>query len=209
MEGDERGKIIFAHYTLQTMSQPGGRTLNDLFAIANSVHGRDAHAHLESGVDLAPGERHDHLRTAESARAFLRAQGIRIPPGDPTASQLRALRVLRVGVHSLAGRGATPVPGLSGLLAEHRYRLDASGRFRPEGRGWSGLIADVLVVMIEVRALGPRLKRCANSDCGWMFVDLSKNQSRQWCEMRTCGNRANLRRYRERLRKRRRTSNRT
>jgi predicted RNA-binding Zn ribbon-like protein len=189
---------------LQIESQRRG--LDDLFAVANSLHGRDAHAHLESGIDLAPGERHDHLRSSHAARSFLRAQGSRVPVGDATTGELRSLRVVRDAVHRLARGDPAAAPGLRGLLARHRFRLDASGRFRPDGRGWSAFIAELLVVLASARILGDRLKRCANTDCGWVFVDASKNQSRQWCEMRTCGNRANLRRYRERLRRVRRTA---
>ncbi|TME22984.1 MAG: hypothetical protein E6I68_08150 [Chloroflexi bacterium] len=37
-------------------------------------------------------------------------------------------------------------------------------------------------------------------NCGWLFIDLSKNASRRWCDMRTCGNRAKVHRYYTRIR---------
>jgi predicted RNA-binding Zn ribbon-like protein len=40
-----------------------------------------------------------------------------------------------------------------------------------------------------------RLKRCSTPDCQWLFVDTSKNRSRRWCDMQSCGNRAKARRY--------------
>jgi len=40
-----------------------------------------------------------------------------------------------------------------------------------------------------------RVKECSSEECGWLFVDLSKNKSRRWCDMRDCGNRAKARRY--------------
>ncbi|MGD8379199.1 MAG: CGNR zinc finger domain-containing protein [Gammaproteobacteria bacterium] len=43
-----------------------------------------------------------------------------------------------------------------------------------------------------------RLKACPADDCGWLFVDTSKNRSRTWCSMKTCGNAAKVRRFRER-----------
>jgi predicted RNA-binding Zn ribbon-like protein len=36
---------------------------------------------------------------------------------------------------------------------------------------------------------------CKADDCNWLFLDTSKNQSRHWCDMKTCGNRAKVRRY--------------
>ena len=38
-----------------------------------------------------------------------------------------------------------------------------------------------------------RIKQCSN--CGWVFVDYSKNNSRRWCSMETCGNRVKARRF--------------
>lgn len=40
-----------------------------------------------------------------------------------------------------------------------------------------------------------RLSRCANEDCGWFFLDHSRNRSRRWCSMESCGNRAKARRH--------------
>jgi predicted RNA-binding Zn ribbon-like protein len=42
------------------------------------------------------------------------------------------------------------------------------------------------------------VKQCPGPDCGWLFLDASKNRSRQWCDMKDCGNLAKVRRYRER-----------
>ncbi|HET8846700.1 MAG TPA: ABATE domain-containing protein [Ktedonobacteraceae bacterium] len=36
---------------------------------------------------------------------------------------------------------------------------------------------------------------CASEDCGWLFLDTSKNHSRRWCDMKSCGNRAKARRH--------------
>jgi predicted RNA-binding Zn ribbon-like protein len=37
------------------------------------------------------------------------------------------------------------------------------------------------------------VKECPG--CGWLFLDRSKNQSRKWCSMETCGARDKTRRY--------------
>jgi predicted RNA-binding Zn ribbon-like protein len=41
---------------------------------------------------------------------------------------------------------------------------------------------------------------CEGYDCGRLFMDTTKNRSRRWCDMRTCGNRAKSRRHHERRR---------
>lgn len=45
-----------------------------------------------------------------------------------------------------------------------------------------------------------RVRVCAAEDCGWLFLDTSKNRSRRWCDMDTCGNRAKARKHYERKR---------
>jgi predicted RNA-binding Zn ribbon-like protein len=50
----------------------------------------------------------------------------------------------------------------------------------------------------ELLTKGPleRLAECASDTCGWFFLDTTKNRSRRWCDMKGCGNRDKVRRYR-------------
>lgn len=45
------------------------------------------------------------------------------------------------------------------------------------------------------------LRECAAEDCGWLFLDSSKNHSRRWCDMKSCGNRAKVGKHYERAKK--------
>ena len=40
---------------------------------------------------------------------------------------------------------------------------------------------------------------CEAPDCEWLFLDRSRNRSRRWCDMTTCGNRAKARRHYQRV----------
>ncbi|TCL70252.1 CGNR zinc finger domain-containing protein [Rhizobium sp. BK251] len=51
-----------------------------------------------------------------------------------------------------------------------------------------------LIVMPEK----DRMKICGN--CGWLFLDRSRNRSRTWCDMAVCGNRAKANRHYRRRR---------
>lgn len=42
------------------------------------------------------------------------------------------------------------------------------------------------------------LKRCSNHECVLLFIDTSKNHSRKWCSMETCGNRTKVSRFSKR-----------
>jgi predicted RNA-binding Zn ribbon-like protein len=60
---------------------------------------------------------------------------------------------------------------------------DALLRLRIVEAGVALLVSDAML----------RVKSCPT--CGWFFLDLSKNQSRRWCSMDTCGAVAKSRRY--------------
>jgi predicted RNA-binding Zn ribbon-like protein len=53
-----------------------------------------------------------------------------------------------------------------------------------------------LLVSGELRMV----RLCAADDCAWLFLDTSKNQTRRWCNMKSCGNRAKARRFTARKR---------
>jgi predicted RNA-binding Zn ribbon-like protein len=40
-----------------------------------------------------------------------------------------------------------------------------------------------------------QVKICEGDECGWVFLDISRNQARRWCSMADCGNRAKANRY--------------
>ena len=40
-----------------------------------------------------------------------------------------------------------------------------------------------------------KVKTCADPACGWLFLDVSRNRRRRWCDMQDCGNRAKASRF--------------
>jgi predicted RNA-binding Zn ribbon-like protein len=46
-----------------------------------------------------------------------------------------------------------------------------------------------------------RLSQCRDAECGWFFLDTSKNRSRRWCTMEGCGNRNKARTFYRRARR--------
>jgi predicted RNA-binding Zn ribbon-like protein len=45
-----------------------------------------------------------------------------------------------------------------------------------------------------------RLCQCGDAECGWFFLDTSRNRSRRWCSMESCGNRNKARSFYRRAR---------
>jgi predicted RNA-binding Zn ribbon-like protein len=67
------------------------------------------------------------------------------------------------------------------------------------------LVLDVVLWPVTVAAADlltmrdhPPLRQCASDECGWLYLDTTRNHSRRWCDMKGCGNKAKERRYRQR-----------
>jgi predicted RNA-binding Zn ribbon-like protein len=74
------------------------------------------------------------------------------------------------------------------------YRLSLNR----SGNDWDIVIAEVATSAVTVMTEQRTIKKCANSDCSWMFVDESKPRSRRWCNVSICGSLVNVRRHRAR-----------
>jgi len=85
------------------------------------------------------------------------------------------------------------------VASEHASLKDGQLRFHAdrvaEGLDlpWLELVRNSLY-LIESGQLA-RVKICGAVDCGWFFLDGSKNGKRRWCSMRSCGNREKARRF--------------
>jgi predicted RNA-binding Zn ribbon-like protein len=151
------------------------------------------------------------LKADESDRLVARARR-RSGEGERVVERARALRELLHETFVALGEGKPPrsatLDGLSAQLAAFyaHGRLVAAG----DALQWVCSAEDELdrpvweVARTAARLLtSPRLARvraCAAEDCGWWFLDETKNASRRWCDMKICGNRDKVRRFRERQR---------
>ena len=64
-------------------------------------------------------------------------------------------------------------------------------------RALAAPLGPILRSAAELLASGERreVRECAAGDCTWLFLDRSRNRSRRWCSMATCGNRAKAQRH--------------
>ena len=107
-----------------------------------------------------------------------------------------------------------PLPALSTLDAATRAgsadrSLKAAGRFaewaRREGDppplrpAWA-VAEDAARILTSSER--DRLCQCGDAECGWFFLDTSRNRTRRWCSMESCGNRNKARSFYRRARRR-------
>lgn len=57
------------------------------------------------------------------------------------------------------------------------------------------IIAVSAFAILADRRERDRVKVCPGDNCGWLFIDETRNSRRQWCSMETCGNRAKAARH--------------
>jgi predicted RNA-binding Zn ribbon-like protein len=125
----------------------------------------------------------------------------------PSLSDMAAASELRTAILGWIAAGPYPPPGSLEVINRAsrslavRIAVDQRGTARLEPASTSPLdqaLTRVLIAVYEIAAarLWTRLKICGNPDCGRVFFDRSKNRSRRWCEMASCGNRLKARRHR-------------
>jgi predicted RNA-binding Zn ribbon-like protein len=119
--------------------------------------------------------------------------------------QLRAL--LRHAGEKLAAGGSLDARELSllnqTLNVPVRQKLvqnqnGFSSKTIPLRSDWTWVMARIATSFGEMLANHEveRVKVCANTDCRWVFHDPTKARTKRWCNDRTCGNRARVRRAR-------------
>lgn len=133
-----------------------------------------------------------------------------------TAAELEEVRTVRgriAAAWDVAEQG--DVAGLAGIAND--LFADCAGRpylTRHDQQDWHlhltdseaplamRIGAEAAMALVDLIRAGDldRLQRCAADDCTAVFVDLTKNRSRRFCETGNCANRAHVAAYRRRRR---------
>jgi predicted RNA-binding Zn ribbon-like protein len=172
----------------------------------NTVDGRPKDAPREilaTYADLLAWARQCRILSAAEATR-LGSRAARLP--DEARRVLAHARRLRESLFELFARvaeGGTPETEVRFLRPELRlaFRAPALRSHRliweDDRRRLDFMLAHVVRSAVELWT-SPQLDRvriCAAEDCAWIFLDESRNRSRQWCDMTVCGNRAKARRF--------------
>jgi predicted RNA-binding Zn ribbon-like protein len=164
---------------------------------------------LSSYGDLVAWARQAGVVTEREARALLGEAGRNPTAAARTLERARVLREAIYGIfYAVAHHGRAPSKtDLAVLNAELSEALARQQVVRTnEGFAWDWsatggalerVIWPVARSAAELLTSGEveRTRVCEAGDCSWLFMDLSKNRSRRWCEMKYCGNRAKSRRH--------------
>jgi hypothetical protein len=176
---------------------------------ADLVEALGAAAELINTGRSADGE---GLRTVADVQAFGDRYAFHGTPAGPRDTS--RLRAHRARLDAIAGRceaddqtAATEM--LNALLAEtgaipqivaHDGRGPHIHVSRPAAPLADRIAAHLAMGLAELVVAGEmeRVRTCAADPCRDVFVDLSRNRSRRYCDSRTCGNRLHVAAYRAR-----------
>jgi len=156
-------------------------------------------------------EDREELDSAAALRRWLAAHGLVSEGASAVGADLRAALTLREAIRdlALANNGVDVDAGEAAHALEwaaRRARLvvrfgeDGSVRFEAGAAGIAGALGKLAAAVATAMAEGSwsRFKACRSDTCRWAFVDESRNASRTWCSMQTCGNREKARHFRSR-----------
>jgi predicted RNA-binding Zn ribbon-like protein len=152
----------------------------------------------------------EQLATPEQLAAWLVAHGLLEPGAVVTDADLAEATRLREALRDVLAAKV----GLEADVAAAKAEIDAAARraglelrfdptcprVEPTVGGVRGAVGRILVEVYDemVDGIWERMKACKADDCRWAFLDTSKNRSRAWCSMESCGNRAKVNAYRQR-----------
>ena len=180
----------------------------------NTVGGRmsaEPNERLTSYLELVAWARHAGILTPEKAEQLI-VHASRQP--DAAEAVLRRAIDLREALYRIFSVSAVALPpretdlnALNDVLpaAMSRLRLErgatACSWIWAEDGELDQMLWPIARSAAELLTSGElqRVRECAGDSCNWLFLDMSKNRSRRWCDMNDCGNRAKARRHYQRV----------
>lgn len=186
-------------------------------AFANTVHWHASEHPLEvvrSYEELLAWEQWAGLLAAPEAARLANLAAAQQEAAAEVWQRAASLREACYHVFVAQIGGERAAPGDLALLNAELAAALAHAELQPGavGFGWGWASAPRLervlwpivrsaATLLTDRALLERVGQCADDrGCGWLFLDLSKNRSRRWCDINDCGNRAKQRRHNARRR---------
>jgi predicted RNA-binding Zn ribbon-like protein len=192
----------------------GGALCLDFVNTVDPRHAPGRREYLDSYPALVTWGQHAEAIDAAAAQRLLKTAANESAEAQRVVQRAITLREALYPVFARATSRQPPahedLDALNGELSDAMARLRVC--WAPAGFTWGwedtrpGLdrvLWPVIQSAADLLVRGPlsRVRECpGDGNCGWLFLDLSKNASRRWCEMRTCGNRAKVRRHYARAR---------
>ncbi len=191
----------------------GGRECLDFVNTLDGRRNGHPHDYLSSYTDLVLWGQHVGLVTEGEAQQLIGEARRHPPKASQVFERAIVLRetIYRIFVAITSGErpAATDLTRLNEVLSEALAQLQIVPTTEGFAWDWRGekkaldrlgwLLARSAAELLTSAELN-RVRECGGDNCGWLFVDTSRNRSRRWCDMKSCGNRAKAQRHYKRKR---------
>ena len=195
--------------SIATLDLLGGKLCLDFANTVDPRIGSHPHEYLTNYLDLVQWSQHVGILNEEEEQRLLRKAAQQLTEAITTFERAITLRETIYRIFSSIARKTNPQAADLDTLKDAFIEVMAHAQLTATAGNcfvWNRVkrddtLDDMLwpVVRSAIELLTSqevkRVKECPGvGDCGWLFLDTSKNGSRQWCSMESCGSRAKMRR---------------
>jgi predicted RNA-binding Zn ribbon-like protein len=203
------GKASQVLPTLETLSLLGGRLCLDFTNTLDPRMGKEPHDLLVDYAALAQWSQRVGVLTENETHSLLSKAHLHAVETTMIWQRAIELREMMYRVFSSIANESDPQAGDVEALRKTYVDMMAHTQLLGSANGftWNWVKSEEAldrmlwpIVRSAVDLLTSdemkRVKQCPGlDDCGWLFLDSSKNGSRQWCSMEGCGSRAKMRQH--------------
>jgi predicted RNA-binding Zn ribbon-like protein len=202
-------KMSDAKRTLETLELVGGVLCLDFVNTVNS-HDELEHDYIASYADLVDWAAKMELFSPTQAKTLKQKASQESNKAEKILNTTKDARETIFRVFSAIAKGTNPKEADLNLIAGLYQEAIGNGQLvKTDGlfifkwephKSLDGVLWQIVASaqsLLSAKEVA-RVKECPN--CGWLFLDTSKNQSRRWCSMNTCGVHDKMRRYHKKLR---------
>ena len=172
----------------------------------NTVHSHgmdDPQDDLTGWSDLMAWGQQAGRLTESEVRALRRS-----PTAERELHQALSLREAIYLTFSMLAADGKVSPEALGRLEPYLQRALGRATLRQSGENYvldwraakpvERMLSEIAYSALQLLTSGrlDRIRQCGGETCSWLFMDTSKNGMRRWCDMRACGHRAKVRRFR-------------
>ena len=163
---------------------------------------------LNSYNDLVSWSEQAHVLTEQEAQRLLEKAARRPSEASRVLKRAVAIREAIFRIFKAVAEDASPededLVSLSNAVADAQNHAQIVLKANGFIWNWAGNAGDLdRMLWPVVRSAADFLtsdeldavRVCASDSCNWLFLDTSKNHSRRWCNMKSCGNREKARRF--------------
>jgi predicted RNA-binding Zn ribbon-like protein len=197
----------------QSLKLIAGRLCLDFINTVNCRNGDHPGEVLSTYPRLVSWSQHASILTDNEARNLIREASLH--PAETRAALERAIAIREAlyRIFSAIASRRSPAVTDTEMLNEEMSAAMAKRRLKPlnppepwtytfEESRLDQMLWPVVLSAAELLTSDwlDRVSVCQGENCGWLFVDMSRNRSRKWCDMKDCGNVVKARRHYQKTR---------